>query len=138
MAPIVKTFTSYIKDNQHALEIFRDSNFLGQDKLLFIMDITSLHSVILNGEGLLALKHFFDQRTVKEPSFQTLIRSAEIVLSLNCFSFGGSHCKQTNGVALGTKIGPSYAYLFCRSPNLISTVATLTTLSALPPLLERS
>ena len=77
-------------------------------------------------------------RTVKEPSFQTLIRSAEILLTLNCFSFGGNHCKQTNGVALGTKIGPSYAYLFRRSPNLISTVATLTTVSALPPLLERS
>ena len=42
MAPIVKTLGSYIKDSQHALEIVRDFNFLGQDKLLFTMDITSL------------------------------------------------------------------------------------------------
>ena len=46
MAPIVKTLPSYIKDSQHALEIVRDFNFLGQDKLLFTMDITSLFRVI--------------------------------------------------------------------------------------------
>ena len=46
MAPIVKTLASYIKDSQHALEVFRDFNFLGQDKLLFTMDITSLFIVI--------------------------------------------------------------------------------------------
>ena len=46
MTPIVKTLPSYIKDSQHALEIFRDFNFLGQDKLLFTVDITSLFSVI--------------------------------------------------------------------------------------------
>ena len=46
MAPIVKTLPSYTKDSQHALEIVRDFNFLGQDKLLFTMDITSLFTVI--------------------------------------------------------------------------------------------
>jgi len=47
------------------------------------MDITSLYTVIPNGEGLLALKHFFDQRTVKEPKSVTLIRLAELVLTLS-------------------------------------------------------
>ena len=46
MTSIVKTLPSYIKDSQHALEIVRDFNFLGQDKLLFTMDITSLFRVI--------------------------------------------------------------------------------------------
>ena len=46
MTPIVKTLPSYIKDSQHALEIVRVVNFLGQDKLLFTMDITSLFRVI--------------------------------------------------------------------------------------------
>ena len=76
------------------------------------MDITSLYTVIPNDEGLRALKHFFDQRTVKEPSSETLLRLAELVLTLNCFSFGGNYYKQTNGVAMGTKMGPSYANLF--------------------------
>ena len=71
MAPIVKTWPSYIKDNQHALEIIRDFKFLGQDKLPFNMDITSLFSVIC---------HSVAQRTVKEPSSETLLRSAKLVL----------------------------------------------------------
>ena len=98
---------SYIKDSQHALEIFPDFSFLGQNKLIFTMDITSLYTVIPNDEGLRALKHFFDQRTVKEPSSETLLRLAELVLTLNCFSFGGNYYKQTNDVAKGTKMGPS-------------------------------
>ena len=70
MAPImiVKTLPSDIKDRQHALEIFRDFNFLGQNKFIFTTDITSLYTVIPNDEGLRALKHFFDQRTVRKPS----------------------------------------------------------------------
>ena len=35
---------SYIKDSQHALEVFRDFNSLGQKKLIFTMDISSLYS----------------------------------------------------------------------------------------------
>ena len=84
----------------------------GQDKLIFSIDITSLYTVIPNSEGLEALKHFFDQRTVKEPSSETLLRLAELVLTLNCFSFAGNYYKQINGVAMGTRMGPSYANLF--------------------------
>ena len=78
------------------------------------MDITSLYTVIPNCEGLLALKHFFDLRTVKKPSSETLLRLAELVLTLNCFSFAGSYYKQINGVAMpgAPKMGPSYANLF--------------------------
>ena len=43
-------FLSRLKDSQHALQIFRDFNFLGEDKLIFTMDITSLYTVIPNGE----------------------------------------------------------------------------------------
>ena len=58
MAPIAVFF--FFKDSQHALQIFCDFNFLGKDKLIFTMDISSLitPAVIPNGEGLLALKHF--------------------------------------------------------------------------------
>ena len=101
-----------VKDSQHALQIFRDLNFLSEDKLIFTMDITSLYTVIPNCKGLLALKHFFDLRTVKKPSSETLLRLAELVLTLNCFSLAGSYYKQINGVAMGTKMGPSYASLF--------------------------
>ena len=145
MAPIVKTFSSYIKDSQHALEIFRDFSFLGQNKVILTMDITSLYTVIPDDEGLRSLKQFFDHRTVKEPSSGTLLRLAELVLTLNCFSFGGNYCKQTNGVAMSTKMGLSYANLFVGfiehqffSQYDGSTTVKLTIASALPPLPERS
>ena len=112
MAPIVRSLPSYVKDSQHALQIFRDFNFLGEAKFIFTMNITSLYTVIPDGEGLLDLKHFFDFRTVKEPSLETLLRLAELVLTLNCFSFVDSYYKQIIGVALGTKMGHSYANLF--------------------------
>ena len=67
------------------------------------MDITSLYIFVPNDEGLPALKHFFDQRTVREPSSETLLRLAEIVFTLSSFPFGGNYYKQTNGVAMGTK-----------------------------------
>ena len=112
MVPIVKSLPSYIKDTNHALEIFRDFNFYGENKLIFTMDITSLYTVISNNEGLQALRFFFDQRTIKEPSSETLLRLAELVLTLKCFSFADNHYKKVNGVAMGTKMGPSYAKLF--------------------------
>ena len=112
MAPFVKSLPTYIKDTNHALNILKQFSFPDNNKFLFTMDITSLYTVIPNNEGLLALKYFFDQRTVKEPSTDTLLRLAELVLTLNCFTFSGEIFKQINGVAMGTKMGPNYANLF--------------------------
>ena len=55
-----------MKDSPHVLEIICNFNFLGQNKIIFTMDATSLYTVIPIDEGLWALKHFSDQRTVKE------------------------------------------------------------------------
>ena len=141
MTPIVKSLPSYIKDSNHALETFRNFNFSGENKIIFTMDITSLYTVIPNNEGLQALKYFFNQRPIKKPNSETLLRLAELVLALNCFPFGDNYYKQINGVAMGTKMGPSYANLIVGfiekkfSPtttdqNLIFTSATSMTASA--------
>ena len=95
MTPIVKSLPSYIKDSNHALEIFRNFNFSGENKIIFTMDVTSLYTVIPNNEGLQARKYFFNQRPIKKPSSETLLRLAELVLTLNCFSFGDNYYKQT-------------------------------------------
>ena len=78
MTPIVKSLPSYIIDSTQALQIFRDLNFSGQYKLKFTMDITSLYKVIPNSEGLQALRLFFYQRTVKEPSSETLLHIVKL------------------------------------------------------------
>ena len=49
--------------------------------------------------------------TVKELISETPLCLAELALTLNCFSFGGNYYEQTDGVAMGIKMGVSYANL---------------------------
>ena len=112
MTPIVKSLPSYIKDSNHALEIFHSFNFSGENKIIFTMDITSLCTVIPNNEGFQALKYFFNQRPIKRPSAETLLRLAELFSHSTVYLLVTTTTKQINGVAMGTKMEPSYANLF--------------------------
>ena len=85
MAPIVKSLPSYMKDSNHALDIFGTFDFSGENKIIFTMDILSLYNVIPGNEGLEALKYFLKQRPVKKLSSETLLRLAELVLTPNGF-----------------------------------------------------
>ena len=145
MTPIVKSLPSYIEDSDHALQIVRTFNFSGENKIIFTADITSSYTVIPNNEGIQTLKYFLNHRPVKKPNSETLLRLAELVLTLNCFSFGDNYCKQINSVAMGSKMGPSYANLFVgyiengfffsyNGPNLIFTnVSSMTAAVLLHP-----
>ena len=99
VAPVVRSLPSHIKHSRHALKILRDFNFLGEDKLIVPVDISGLQTS-------------FDSSTVKDPSSKTLLRLAELVLTLDCFSIADSCYKEINGVAMGSKMGPSYANHF--------------------------
>ena len=95
---------------------------MGKDKLIFIMDITSLytdrHPKWRTSSSLQTC--FFTLRTVhvKEPNSETLLRLAELVLTLNCFLFSDNYYnEQISGVVVGTKMGPSYANLFVATLN---------------------
>ena len=59
--------------------------------------------VVPNNEDHQALKYFLNQRPVKNPHAETLLRLAELVLTLNCFLFGDNYYKQINGFGMGTK-----------------------------------
>ena len=76
------------------------------------MDVKSLYTVIPNGDVLLALTHFLNKRHVLQPLTRTLVRLAELALTLNTFSFNGNFYRQTGGVAMGSRLGPNYACLF--------------------------
>ena len=97
------------------LSIFDSFTFDASDQrpcFLFTMDVKSLYTVIPNDSGLQALSYFLDQRTIKEPSTYTLVRLAELVLTLNAFSFDDQHYRQIGGVGMGSKMGPNDACLF--------------------------
>lgn len=94
------------------LRISQSFRFSGATNYVFTMDVKSLYTVIPNRDGLLALRHFLDKRSVLQPPTHTLVRLAELVLTLNTFTFNGSYYQQTGGVVMGSRFGPHYACLF--------------------------
>ena len=104
---------TYVKDTNHALSILNNFSFPDDcaDKLLFTMDIVSLYTNIPHQKGLQAIKHFL-QKSSLNLHIPTILRLTELVLTLNSFSFSEDHFQQCSGVAMGTKMGPSFACLF--------------------------
>jgi hypothetical protein len=100
MALLIKDLPSYIKDTKHAFQIFQNIHFHGTHKFIFTIDVKSLYTVIPHHDGLRALKFFLDKRPNQGPSTAVLVRLAELLLTLNNFSFDGEHYHQISGVAL--------------------------------------
>ena len=116
MSPLVCNLKTYVKDTNHALQIFRTFQFDNGDtsqRFLYTMDIKSFYTVILHNSSLKALKYFLNKCPVLDPPTETLTRLAELVLTLNAFSFNNEFYHQVGGVAMGSKMGPNYAS-FCR------------------------
>ena len=112
LQPLVKALPSYVKDTSHLLNLIGDFSLPPDDVLLFTMDVKSLYTMIPHEEGLQALKYYLDKRTELNPPTSSLIRLAELVLKNNHFEFNGDFYTQTRGVAMGTRMGPSYACLY--------------------------
>ena len=87
-------------------------HFRGEHCFILTMDIKSLYTVIPNDEGLHTLKYFLDKQEVMDPPTHTLLRTAELVSTLNSFTFNSEHYKQIGGVPMGSKLGPNYTHLF--------------------------
>ena len=112
LTPLLKQLPTYIKDSSAALRVFKDFRFSGDHRYLFTMDVKSLYTVIPHKDGLLALKHFLNKRTIQNPPTDTIICLAELILTTNAFLFNNDAYLQTSGVAMGSKLGPAYACLF--------------------------
>ena len=76
------------------------------------MDVKSLYTSIPHEDGLIASRHFLDQRPDPEPPTNTLIFLAELVLQKDFFSFNGSFHVQKSGVVMGSNLGRSFACIF--------------------------
>ena len=115
MAPLVRRLSSYIKDTnnvQRGFYSFRFDNEEQSQRFILTMDIKSLKTVIPNDCGHQASAYFLDKRPVLEPPTSSLTRLAELVLTLNTFSFNGEFYDQVGCVAMGNKMAPNYSCLF--------------------------
>ena len=109
--PLVQSLLSYVEDKNHILRIADSFRFPGTSNFVFTMHVKSLYTVIPNGDGLLALTHFLNKRPVLQAPTHTLVRLAELVLTLNTFSFDGNLYQQTGGFVMGSRLGPNCACL---------------------------
>ena len=112
LSPFVEQQPTYIKDSNHAISIFSTFRFQGEHCFLFLMDIKLLYTSMPHEDGLIALRHFLDQRPDPELPINTLICLAELVLQKIFFSFNGSFYVQKSSVAMGSNLGRSFACLF--------------------------
>ena len=88
-----------------------------------------------HSDGLKALKHFLNKHATKKPSTDTLIHVAELVLIKNTLFFSNEVFSQVSAIAMGTKMGPSYACIFMgHLEYLLSSIKD--TLMILPVLLQ--
>ena len=106
---------SYVKDTTHFLQKMSNIGPLPANCLLVTLDIVSLYTNVPNAGGLNAarqsLANFRPDPNVR-PSNESIIHLLELVLTMNNFDFHGDHYIQVGGVAMGTKLAPSYAITY--------------------------
>ena len=112
---IVNETLIYIYGIPHTTDFLKKQEALGpipSDALLVSMDVTSLYTNIPHSDGIKACEEAWDERDIKDPPTQTLVKLLTLVLKCNNFEFNGQHYLQVQGTAMGTKMAPAYANMF--------------------------
>jgi hypothetical protein len=76
------------------------------------MDVTSLYTNIPHDEGIEACRDVWNNRINQRPSTESFTQLLGHVLKFNNFMFNGEHYLQISGIAIGTKMAPSYSNIF--------------------------
>ena len=71
------------------------------------LDATSLYTNTPHEDGIRACKEAWEERPVKDPPTETLVKLLTLILKCNNFEFKGKHYLQVQGTAMGTKNGSS-------------------------------
>ena len=108
----VQTLPSYLQDTTDFLKKQEALGPIPSDALFVSMDVTSLYTNIPHSDGIKACEEAWDERDIKDPPTQTLVKLLTLVLKCNNFEFNGQHYLQVQGTAMGTKMAPAYANMF--------------------------
>jgi len=79
---------------------------------LYTTGVSSLHTSIPDIDDLKATEFFLDGHLIVDSSTSTLTHFTQLVLDLNIFEYDIRFFKQISGLAMCTKINPSYDCLF--------------------------
>ena len=114
LKPLMKDLPSYLKDTTQFINKIKNIK-VAPDTLLVTVDVKSLYTSIPHKDGikacseaLLSTVDSFPDRP--DPSVLSCL--LEIVLKNNILEFDGKAYKQTQGIAMGTKLAPAYTNIF--------------------------
>ena len=112
LQPHVNSLPSYLKDTTDYLRKLQESGPIPPETLLVSLDVTSLYTNIPHEDGIRACKEAWEERPVKDPPTEILVKLLTLILKCNNFEFKGKHYLQVQGTAMGTKMAPAYANIF--------------------------
>ena len=102
----VESTPSYLKDTTDFLCKLKEVNEpLPKDSILFCFDVVKLYPSIPREEGMQACQNAFETRTDKTVGTEEVMAMIKTVLENNVFEFDGKEYIQTEGVAIGSKLG---------------------------------
>ncbi|XP_062579651.1 uncharacterized protein LOC134241631 [Saccostrea cucullata] len=108
-----KSLKSYIQDTTDFLRKLSTLNQpLPNSSLLFCMDVKSLYPSIPRKEAREVIKRILEERQKKEVDTDSILEMMDAVLDNNNFSFNNKHYIQTEGTAIGSKLGRNYACVY--------------------------
>ena len=113
--PIVPLSDHHVKDTTDFLLRIRDIGKVEKGPTKGSLDVTSLYTNIPNSEGITAIRETLSEHRPNKqdmPSNDSLIQLLKMVLQKNNFQFNDQNYLQIGGIAMGTRVAPSYAYLF--------------------------
>ncbi len=106
---------SYVEDTRHLLQIFQETNETKRQPahaIPVVMDITNMYGNIPWEDGNIAFQDAMDQREDLSVPTSFIMKVLSVVLSRNVFEFLGKLFIQLFGVAMGSRVAPTYACIF--------------------------
>ena len=109
LQPFVKTSESYLKDSQHLLQLC-DKKQIDKKWFKYSCDFESLYTNIDTKLAILKISEYFSDK-ISNFDFNIVAFNEilKLVLFNNIFSFDNKYFIQKNGLAMGTKCGPTIA-----------------------------
>lgn len=108
-----QSLKSYVQDTTDFLRKLSTVNQpLSNSSILFCMDVKALYPSIPRQEAREVIAKVLNQRQKKEVDTNTILQMMDAVLENNNFSFNNKQYIQTEGTAIGSKLGRNYACVY--------------------------
>ena len=111
----VITSPSYIRDTTDFINTLKEIDEpMPEGTILFCFDVCKLYPSVPKQEGLEACREGLNSRSRSIVPTEEVLKMIKVVLDNNNFNLGNKHYTQTNGIAIGSKLGKNFACSYMR------------------------